>query len=488
VPLVNPTSRANFAGAIVPAIAGVILLVCVPGCGKPTQAGPPPPARVTVSEPIQRQVIQWDEYSGNLSSPDMANVSARVSGLIEKASFQEGAIVHKGDVLFVIDPRPFQADVDSKKAAVAQAQSQADQAAVHLRRYTEVRGTRAISADDYDTAKAASEEAHAALAAAKAALENSELNLQWTQVTAPITGRVGRMNVQAGNLVTGGSSGGGGGGGQPTLLTTIVSIDPIYCYVQVPEAAALRYQKLSLEEKGADIAHARIPCYLQLSGESGFPHAGVIDFIDNQVDTGTGTVSIRGVFANPRGVLTPGMFARLRVPGSERYTAMLIPDAAVNADQNERFLLIVSADNTVERRPIVLGPMFGNLRQIDGGLKMGERVVVNGLQKARPGAKVEPHEAPVPTQSLDELEATDKGVPRPATQSAASSENTSGPPSVPAPGTPGEGQAERSAQQRPTANPLPNPPPEYRGRENGASNPGEARPVNTQPAAGEDVK
>jgi multidrug efflux system membrane fusion protein len=485
--MVNPTSRSSLVGTVVPVVIGLILLAMAPGCGKPSQAASPPPAKVTVSRPIERQVIQWDEYAGNLSSPDMANVSARVSGLVEKTSFQEGSIVHKGDVLFVIDPRPFQADLDAKKSAVAQAQAQADQAAVHLRRYTEVRSTKAISAEDYDTAKAANEEAQAALGAAKAAMENSELNLQWTKVTAPITGRISRMNVQAGNLVTGGSNG-SGGGAQPTLLTTIVSIDPMYCYVQVPEANAIRYQKLSLQQKGADIAHARIPCYLQLSGESGFPHAGAIDFIDNQVDTGTGTVSIRGVFANPKGLLTPGMFARLRVPGTARYSALLIPDAAINSNQNERFVLLVDADDVVRQRPVVLGPMFGNLRQIDDGLTLSDLVVVNGVQKARPGAKVEPHEAPVRTESLAAMEATDKSVPTSETQPAGMLNPSGSVRPFPSPGTPGEGEGGGSPERRSLDNhspdrPLPNPPPAYRGRENSSSTAAGTQ-ASTQPASG----
>lgn len=336
-----------------------------------------------------------------------------MSGLIEQAPFQEGAIVHKSDLLFVIDPRPFQADVDSKKAAVAQAKAQADQAEVHFRRYGEVRNTRAISADDYDQARASNEEAQAQLAAAKAALENSELSLNWTKVAAPITGRVSRKNVEPGNLVNG-----GGSGGQPTMLTTIVSIDPIYCYVQVPESAAVRYQELSLHQSGSDIAHAKIRCYLQLSGETGFPHAGLIDFIDNQVDTGTGTVSVRGVFGNADGVMTSGMFARLRIPGSARHEALLIPDAAINADQNERFVFVVGKDDLVQRRPVDLGPLFGNLRQINGGLTPGAPVIVSGVQKAKSGAKVKPHETPVSTKSLDEIEATGQGA-APATRDAA---------------------------------------------------------------------
>lgn len=391
------------------------LVVC--GCGKKAPAPPPAPADVTVSTPIERKVVQWDEYAGNLSSPDVANVAARVSGLIEAAPFQEGAIVRKGDLLFEIDPRPFQADVDSKKAAVAQAQAQADQAEVHLRRYSEVRNTKAISADDYDQARASNEEAQAQLAAAKAALENSQLNLQWTKVTAPITGRVSRKYVEPGNLVNGGS-----GSGQPTMLTSIVSIDPIFCYVQVPESAAVRYEKLAINEGGSDIAHAHIRCYLQLSGETTFPHAGLIDFVDNQVNTGTGTVTIRGVFPNPKGVMTSGMFARLRVPGSAPYTALLIPDAAINADQNERFVFVVGSNDVVHRQPVEPGPLFGNLRQIDKGLQPGQWIIVNGVQKAKEGAKVQPHPAPVPTQSLDALESTGQSAvaTQPASQPAAS--------------------------------------------------------------------
>jgi RND family efflux transporter MFP subunit len=417
-------TRLTFASLI-----ALLSIAALAGCGPKTEAQPAAPARVTVSRPIQRQVVQWDEYSGNLSSPDVANVSARVSGLIEQASFREGAIVRKGDLLFVIDPRPFQADVDSKKAAVAQAQAQADQAEVHFRRYSEVRNTRAVSADDYDQARASNEVAQAQLSAARAALENSKLNFEWTKVTAPITGRVSRKYVQAGNLVNGGS-----GGVQPTLLTSIVSIDPIYCYVQVPEAAAVRYEKLSIDQGAADIAHARIRCYLQLSGETGFPHAGLIDFVDNQVDTGTGTVTIRGVFSNPNGVMTSGMFARLRVPGSAPHEALLIPDAAINSDQNERFVFVVGNNDVVRRQPVQPGPLFGNLRQIDGGLKLDEPVIVDGVQKAKGGAKVEPHEVPVSTQSLDEIEATGQNVSA-ATEPSAPSQPTSQPgPSRPAVG------------------------------------------------------
>jgi RND family efflux transporter MFP subunit len=385
-------------------LAVLTVALVLAGCQKGAEKPAPVPPLVTVSRAIEREVIQWDQYSAYLSSPQMANVQARVSGLIEAAPFKEGSIVHQGDLLFKIDPRPFQADLDSKKAAIVQAQSIEDQAKVHLARYSRVVGTQAISQDDYDAAKASYEQAVASVSAAEAALETSRLNLEWTDVRAPIAGRVSRMNVTVGNLVNGGS-------GQTTLLTTIVSIDPMYCYIDVPETAALRYQKLALQEKQADVAGAKIPCFLELEDETAFVHPGVIDFVDNQVNVGTGTVQIRGVFANPTGLLTPGLFTLMRIPASGRYQATLIPDAAVNTDQNERYLLIVGADNIAQRRAIKLGALFGTLRSIPEGLKPGEQVIVNGMQSAAPGAKVNPHETPVSTEALDDLLKTAEGSP-----------------------------------------------------------------------------
>lgn len=384
--------------------------VVAAGCGQPPARQAPPPPQVTVSLPLVRDVIQWDQYSAYLSSPETANVKARVSGLIIAAPFTEGALVHKDDVLFRIDPRPFQADLDSKQAAVSQAKAMMDQAKVHLDRYAKVVGTQAISQDDYDAARASYEEASAAMSAAQASLETARLNFEWAQVRAPISGRIGKMNVTVGNLVNGGSGQG------TTLLTTIVSVDPMYCYINIPESSALRYRKLALREKQANVAGAKIACYLKLEDETAFSHPGVIDFIDNQVDPSTGTVQIRGVFPNPGGLLTPGLFALMRIPASGRYQAILVPDAAVNTDQNERYLLIVTADNRVERRPIELGALFGTLRSITSGLKSGEHVVVNGMQSARPGATVNPHEAPISTASLGELETTAQESPatRPA--------------------------------------------------------------------------
>src|SRR6202140_2687354 len=378
--------------------ASVVLLVAlVAGCKRVIAPQAPPPPTVSVSQPLQRDVIRWDQYSGFLSSPKTVTVSARVSGLIEEAPFQEGAIVHAGDLLFRIDPRPFQADVDNKKAAVAQAKAMAAKTKADFERSTQLVRAQVIAQADYDTTRATYLEANASLSAAAAALETSRLNLQWTDVRAPITGRVSRMNVTVGNLVNGGA-------GQATALTTIVSIDPLYCYINVPESAALRYQELALQDKKSNVAGAKVGCFLQLENETNFPHQGMIDFVDNQVDVNTGTQQIRCVFANPTTIMTPGLFAVTRIPASGRYQALLIPDAAGNTDQNERYLLIVGANGVVQQRPVKLGALFGTLRSITDGLKPGDKVIVNGMQSAMPGAKVDPHEIPVPTESLDALE------------------------------------------------------------------------------------
>ena len=262
------------------------------------------------------------------------------------------------------------------------------------------------------------EEAAASLNAAAAALETSRLNLEWTDVRAPITGRVSRMNVTVGNLVSGDST-------QATALTTLVSIDPLYCYINVPESTALRYQRIAVQQHQANVTAAKVPCFLQLESESNFPHRGVINFVDNQVDASTGTVQMRCAFANPTALLVPGLFAVTRIPASDRYRALLIPDVAINTDQNEQYLLIVGADHVVERRPVKLGALFGDLRSVTGGLQPNERVIVNGLQFVAPGAKVETHQVPVLTQSLDDLQNIAVALRMPALQTTAAAQSLS---------------------------------------------------------------
>ena len=393
-----PLRRFRWAAAI------VVVAALLPGCKRVTAKPAPPPPMVTVSQPLQREVIRWDEYSGYLSSPKTVIVNARVSGLVEEAPFQEGSIVHAGDLLFKIDPRPFKADLDNKQAAVAQARATAEKTRADYNRSVQLLKAQVIARADYDTTKASNGEADASLKAAQAALETSRLNLEWTEVRAPITGRISRINVTVGNLVNGGS-------GQATALTTIVSIAPIYCYLNVPEGVALRYQELALQQKQSNVAGAKVPAFLQLESETTFRQQGVIDFVDNQVDVNTGTVQIRAVFDNPTTLLTPGLFGRVRIPSSGRYQALLIPDEAVNTDQNERYLLTVGTDNVAQRQTVKLGALFGSLRSITDGLKPGEWVIVSGMQSALPGAKVAPRRAPISAQSLDELESMTAGLP-----------------------------------------------------------------------------
>ena len=362
------------------------------GCGsRPTGAKPPPPPDVSVAHPVQKDVVEWDIYTGHLQAPEVANVAARVSGLIVEMPFEEGAIVKRGDLLTVIDDRPFKADLDAKMADREKANAALAIAKVTCLRLLGLQkeSIGAVSQQDIDNAKAVVEQAEAAVASAKAAVESARLNLEWCRVLSPIDGRVSYKMVTVGNLVNGGA-------GQATLLTTVQSVSPVYCYVDVDENSVLKYQKLAQERKLLSARDGKIPCYLQLGNETGFPHKGVIDFVDNHVDPATGTMRMRGVLDNRSGVLTPGLFARLSVPGSGRYHAILVPDTAIGNDQSQHNVLVVDdKDNKVSVRPVVLGALFGGLRSIVSGVSAGDRIVVNGQLHARPGAVVAPTEVPV---------------------------------------------------------------------------------------------
>ena len=262
-----------------------------------------------------------------------------------------------------------------------------DLTAAQLARSQRLLQTHVLDQQDYDIAQANYRQAQAQLAADKAAQETSELNLEWTRVRAPITGLVSKINVTIGNLITGGV-------GNGTALTTLVSVDPLYCYVPVPERTLLRYQLDARQRNQQAVRDAKIGCAIQLESETGFPHKGVVDFIDNSVDPNTGTVQVRGVFQNPNEFLTPGLFARMRIEGGGPYKALLVPDAAVGTDQNERYLMIVDASGMVQTRPVQLGRLFGQLRVIEQGINPDDRVIVNGLQMASPGTKVNVVQAP----------------------------------------------------------------------------------------------
>jgi len=330
--------------------------------------------------PLQQEVTDWEDFAGRLQSPESTNIQARISGVIEETPFKEGALVHQGDILFVIDDRPFKADLDNKKATVVKDAAQVDLTQAQLARSQRLLQTHVTDQQDYDIAEANYRQAQAQLLADKAAQEASELNMEWTRVQAPITGLVSKIYVTVGNLITGGI-------GNGTLLTTLVSVDPLYCYVPVPERTLLRYQAYARKNR-QEVRNAKIGCSIQLENETDFPHKGVIDFVDNSVDPNTGTIQVRGVFNNMDEFLTPGLFARMRIEGGGPYKALLVPDSAVGTDQNERYLTVVDADNTVQTRPIELGRLFGEMRVIEKGVTAGDRVVIKGLQMALPGSKV----------------------------------------------------------------------------------------------------
>lgn len=358
-------------------------VMVIGGCNKPPEPPPPPPPAVTVAYPIRQEVIEWDEYTGHLQAVETVEIRARVSGFIEKATFNEGNLVEKGQVLFVIDPRPFEAELAQQQAEVKRAQAQHRFAANEFKRLEDLRPRGGASESEVENARQRMLEAEAAIAAAEASVEAAKLDVEFTKVTAPISGRISRKYVTPGNLINGGP-------GEATLLTTITSIDPIYAYMDVDETSVLKYQRLALQNKRTSAREMGIPVYMGLSNEEGFPHEGVIDFVDNHIDPNTGTLRARGVFNNPAGYLTPGMFVRLRVPGTGRYQATLVPDTAVGADQDQRFILVVNAENVVERRAVRLGALFGGLRSVEQGISTEDRVIINGLMRARPGAPVNP--------------------------------------------------------------------------------------------------
>jgi multidrug efflux system membrane fusion protein len=363
------------------------------GCAKPADpqaAAPAPP--VTANQPVQRDVIEWDEYQGRLDAVASVEIRARVSGYLQSIHFKDGAEVNKGDLLFVIDPRSYQADLDRAQADIAQAQTRLELAINDLARANRLLVSKAISEEEADSRSKSKREAEAALQSAKAAAEVASLNLEYTHVVAPISGRIGRKMITEGNLVNGNQ-------GQATLLTTIVSLDPIYCYFDADEPAVLKYQQLAREGKRDSLRDGKVAAELELGNERDFPHHGVLDFVDNRIDPSTGTLRVRGLFSNPAPdrILQPGFFARIRVPGTAKYSAVLIPDLAVGSDQSQKFVYVVNDQDIVEYRTVKLGPMIDGLRVVREGIQPKEWVIVNGLMSVRQGAKVTPSRAPVAT-------------------------------------------------------------------------------------------
>ncbi|BAU50319.1 RND transporter MFP subunit [Sulfurifustis variabilis] len=361
------------------AIASAMLAVACQPSGTAVAKTAPPAPTVSVAEVVQREVVDWEDYTGRLEAVKRVEVRPRVSGYVLGVHFTEGAEVRKGQLLFQIDPRPFQAEVDQARAELERARSQQVKAKGDLARGERLLAARAISREEYDQRTAASREADAAVRAADAALEAAALNLEFTRITAPIAGRVSRAQVVEGNLVAGGSA-------SAAPLTTIVSLDPIYAYFDIDERAFLRHAAQA--RNGA--ANGGLPVALGLGNEAGHPHEGRLDFVDNRVDPETGTIRARGVFRNADRRFTPGMFVRVKLPLSERYPALLVNERAIGTDQSNKFVLVLDESNAAQYRAVKLGPAIDGMRVVREGLQAGERVVVNGLQRVRPGMPVAP--------------------------------------------------------------------------------------------------
>src|SRR5690348_4165158 len=367
-----------------PILLSMLGLLALEGCGNapPPPAGPP---EVTVAKVITRRIKDWDEFTGRFQAVDTVEVRPRVSGYIDQVLFREGQLVKKDDVLIVIDPRPYQADYDRAKAGLELAKSQRELARLEAARVQKLKDSGAVSREELDERLSTLNQQDASVAAAKAALDNAALQLSFTKVRTPIDGRASRAEVTRGNLVTGGNNGG-------TLLTTVVSVDPIYVYFEGDENAYLRYNQLAREGSRPSSRDVNNPVRVGLANEQGFPHEGHMDFVDNQLDVHTGTIRGRAVLDNKDHVFTPGMFARIQLLGSGEYDAVLIEDRAVGTDQNQTFVMVLGADNKLEYRPIQVGRIIaGGMRIVRKGLKPGEVIVVSGLQRVRPGAQVKPN-------------------------------------------------------------------------------------------------
>jgi len=349
-----------------------------------SQGGPPPPPEVSVAAVIERQVNESDEFTGRLAAVERVEVRPRVTGYVERVYFQEGADVKKGDLLFEIDPKPFQAELARAQAELARAVTKLDLAKSDLARADKLVQSKAISQQEHDQLGSGRQDSNAAVKSAEAAVRVAQLNLDYTQIRSPINGRISRAEVTVGNLVS------GGGGAPATLLTKVVSLDPIYAYFEGDEQIYLKYAELSRRgpQRGSDPGSNVI--YLGLANETGHPHKGYVDFVDNELNPQTGTIRARAVFDNKERKFTPGLFARLKLVGSNTYPAVLVNDKAIGTDQSKKFVLVVGADNKAMYREVKLGPMVDGLRVVHQGLKPGEAIVVNGLQRVRPGEPITP--------------------------------------------------------------------------------------------------
>jgi len=373
--------------------AGVGLsLIFLTGSGcKKASVTQQPALPVNVVTAIEKEVNEWDEFTGRLEAVEFVEIRPRVSGYITEIRFNAGAIVKKGDLLYVIDPRPYQADFDRAAAEVERMDAQLKLAQIELNRAKELRDKNTISASEFDQKAATYQGSAAAKSSAEAAKNSAALNLEFTQIKSPIDGRVSDARITLGNLVQPGA-------GPESVLTTVISVDPIYAKVDADENAVLKYVKLSEEGKRVSARTAKIPAFVELGNEKDFPHEGYIDFVDNRLDPGTGTIRARVVLKNWNpNFITPGFFARVRVAGATPYRAALIDDKVISSQQGLKYAFVVKPDNTVERRTLETGPLFEGKRIVKRGLKDGEKVVSTRLQLLQAGMSVTP--VPEPTSA-----------------------------------------------------------------------------------------
>jgi RND family efflux transporter MFP subunit len=349
-------------------------------------SGPPP--SVTVSKPVVRALVEWDEYTGRFDATETVEMRARVSGYLTETHFRDGQMVKKGDLLFTIDPRPFERTLEQARAELNQWQARVNNASKDVDRARPLVRNRIVSEKVFDDRENAYEDAQAAMKVAEAKVKATELELSFTRITAPIAGRISRANVSVGNYVAGGTF-------NSTLLTTIVSQDPVYVYFDMTENNLIKYKRLAEATGGDSAVRLGAPAEFALSDDRGFPHQGQLDFLDNRLDASTATLRGRIVVENPKGLFSAGMFARVRIAASPRYDAVLLPDAAIGTDQSARFVFVVAEDGTVARRVVEPGPLIDTLRVVRSGIGRDDWVVVNGVQRARPGQKVTPKREPI---------------------------------------------------------------------------------------------
>ena len=379
----TPRKALARSGTGIPTLAlatGLLMTVIATACSSQAEpgAGMPPPPEVSVAQVLNKDVSRWDEFTGRVTAIETVDLRPRVSGYVQQVAYQEGQEVKKGDLLFVVDPRPYKARLAQAEADLERARAEARLAQMQDKRAQTLVEAKAISREEFETRRAASTQGDAAVRAAEAALENARLDLQFTSVRSPINGRAGRAMVTEGNLAN----------ADTTLLTTVVSQDPVFVYFESDEQSFLRYQELA--RKG-ERAETKNPVRVGLANEEGYPHEGTVDFVDNQVDSSTGTIRARAVLKNPDRMFTPGLYARVQLQGTGQFKAMLIDDKAVLTDQDRKYVYVLGEKNAATRKDVKLGPVIDGLRVVTSGLAPSDKVIVHGVQKVFfPGMPVQP--------------------------------------------------------------------------------------------------